>query len=61
MFQQMLRGRDHLYGHLSEQSLLNACAGSFRLLRQDALANGRILFLFEKLNPTKSTKDAIRS
>jgi SAM-dependent methyltransferase len=61
MFQEMMRGRDHLYGHLTEQSLLKACAGQFRLLRQDSLQNGRILYLFEKLNITTSIHDVNRS
>jgi len=48
MFQEMMRGRDDLYGLITEQDLLQACDGSFRLLRQRALDNGRTLFLFEK-------------
>lgn len=49
MFQSLMRGRDQLYGSLTESDLISACAGRFRVLRRDALANGRILYLFERL------------
>jgi SAM-dependent methyltransferase len=49
MFQSLMRGRDTLYGALSEADLLAACEGRFRALRRETLGNGRILFLFEKL------------
>jgi SAM-dependent methyltransferase len=52
MFQEWLRGRDHLYGHLSEDDLLQAFAPFFRGPQQDIdrcrLANGRVLLLFER-------------
>jgi len=48
MFQSLLRGRDDLYGSLSEADLIRACAGRFHLLDRLPLANGRILLLFEK-------------
>jgi SAM-dependent methyltransferase len=48
MFQSLLRGRDGLYGNLSENDLLQACEGRFRSLRRLALGNGRVLFLLEK-------------
>ncbi len=47
MFQSLMRGRDELYGHLSEADLLRACEGRFRVLRRQPLANGRVLFLME--------------
>ncbi len=48
MFQSLLRGRDALYGHLSEEELRAATAGLFREVERFALQNGRILYLFEK-------------
>jgi SAM-dependent methyltransferase len=48
MFQSLMRGRDSLYGSLSEADLLAACAGRFRVIDRYALDNGRILFLFER-------------
>lgn len=48
MYQSLMRGRDSLYGSLSEADLLSACEGRFRTLRRQPLDNGRILFLFEK-------------
>ena len=49
MFQSLLRGRDALYGSLSEDGLISTCANRFRLLDRQPLANGRILLLFEKI------------
>jgi hypothetical protein len=48
MFQSLMRGRDALYGSLTEEDLLTACQGRFHTLRRQALENGRILFLFAK-------------
>jgi len=48
MYQSLMRGRDALYGSLSEADLLTACEGRFRALRRQPLENGRILFLFAK-------------
>jgi hypothetical protein len=48
MFQSLLRGRDDLYGSLSEDDLHKACEGRFRSLRRVALGNGRVLILLEK-------------
>lgn len=48
MFVSLMRGRDSLYGTLSEDDLLAACTGLFRSVRRDVLANGRILHLFER-------------
>ncbi len=50
MFQSLMRGRDSLYGALSEQDLLSACTGRFHVLKREPLGNGRVLFLFQKLN-----------
>jgi SAM-dependent methyltransferase len=49
MFRQLLRGRAALYDHLSVDELLGAMSGYFRMERMRALANGRILYLFEKI------------
>jgi SAM-dependent methyltransferase len=49
MFQSLLRGRDSLYGALSEDALLAACAGLFRTVRRETLTNGRVLFLMERV------------
>jgi hypothetical protein len=43
-----MRGRDALYGSLTESDLLTACMGRFHTLRRQPLENGRILFLFAK-------------
>jgi SAM-dependent methyltransferase len=48
MFVSLMRGRDALYGSLSEADLLAACEGRFRTLRRQRLENGRVLFLFER-------------
>jgi SAM-dependent methyltransferase len=48
MYQSLMRGRDSLYGSLSEADLLAACAGRFHMMDRHALDNGRILFLFER-------------
>jgi 2-polyprenyl-3-methyl-5-hydroxy-6-metoxy-1,4-benzoquinol methylase len=49
MFISLMRGRDDLYGSLTEQDFLSACDGLFKTLQRHPLDNGRILFLFEKL------------
>jgi SAM-dependent methyltransferase len=48
MYQEWLRGRDDLYGHLSESDLLQALAPFFRLSRRQALHNQRVLLLLER-------------
>jgi SAM-dependent methyltransferase len=53
MFQSLLRGRDDLYGSLSEADLIRACAGRFHLLDRQPLTNGRILLHFEKIASNK--------
>jgi SAM-dependent methyltransferase len=53
MFQSLLRGRDALYGSLTEAGLLAACEGRFHLLDRQPLDNGRILLLFEKIASDK--------
>jgi SAM-dependent methyltransferase len=48
MFVSLMRGRDDLYGSLSEADLMAACEGRFRVVREERLGNGRVLFLFER-------------
>jgi hypothetical protein len=48
MYQSLMRGRDALYGSLSEANLLTACEGRFVVRDRHAIRNGRILFLLEK-------------
>jgi hypothetical protein len=48
MFQSLMRGRDELYGSLTEEDLLTAGKGLFHTLRRQPLENGRILILFAK-------------
>jgi SAM-dependent methyltransferase len=49
MFRELMRGREDLYGALTDADLLAACANLFHLVQQHTLDNGRILFLFEKM------------
>jgi SAM-dependent methyltransferase len=53
MYQSLMRGRDSLYGSLSESDLLAACCGRFSVVDRCALGNGRILFLFERSEDRK--------
>jgi SAM-dependent methyltransferase len=48
MYQEWLRGRDHLYGHLSERDLGEAFAPHFGVTGRKELGNGRVLLLFER-------------
>jgi hypothetical protein len=48
MFQDLMRGRESLYGSLAEDDLIGACEGFFEVVRRQALGNGRILILLEK-------------
>ncbi len=50
MFVSLMRGRDELYGSLSERDLIAACDGLFSMLRRDVLGNGRILYLLERIS-----------
>lgn len=51
MYQSLLRGRESLYGSLSEADLVAASSGQFDVRERQALDNGRILLLFEKIDP----------
>jgi SAM-dependent methyltransferase len=48
MYQEWLRGRDELYGSLSESDLLNAFSPFFRVLDRTELGNQRVVLLFER-------------
>jgi hypothetical protein len=48
MYQEWLRGRDHLYGYLSEDDLMQAFAPHFLAAGRKALGNGRVLLLLER-------------
>jgi SAM-dependent methyltransferase len=50
MFQEWLRGRDDLYGHLTEDDLTRAFAPHFAVADRVQLGNGRVLFLFDRLS-----------
>lgn len=49
MFVSLMRGRDALYGSLSERDLIAACEELFSIVRTETLANGRILYLLERI------------
>jgi FkbM family methyltransferase len=50
MFVSLMRGRDSLYGSLSERDLVAACNGLFSTLREERLGNGRMLYLLERIS-----------
>ncbi len=49
MFQEWLRGRDDLYGHLTEDDLTQAFAPHFAVVDRTLLSNGRVLLLFDRI------------
>lgn len=50
MFQEWLRGRDDLYGHLTESDLTHAFAPHFCVVERAQLGNGRVLLLFDRIS-----------
>jgi SAM-dependent methyltransferase len=48
MYQEWLRGREDLYGNLSEEDLRHAFAPFFHILERKVLGNQRVLLLFER-------------
>lgn len=54
MYQEWLRGRDHLYGHLCEADLTSAFAPYFSVSSRKALGNGRVLLLMERVGKPTS-------
>lgn len=55
MFQELMRGREALYGSLHEDNFLAACNGLFTVLRRHTLGNGRLLLLLEKDPPADAS------
>jgi hypothetical protein len=55
MFQEWMRGRDDLYGHLSEDDLIRAFAPWFRVVDRATLDNQRTLLLIERTDASGST------
>lgn len=49
MFVSLMRGRDELYGSLSENDLMNACQGLFNIDKRQVLGNGRVLLLLNRM------------
>jgi SAM-dependent methyltransferase len=49
MFQEWLRGRDDLYGHLTEDDLTRAFAPYFAVVERAQLGNRRVLLLFDRI------------
>lgn len=47
-FQELLRGRDALYAHLTEETFLDAFGHDFARVLREPLRNGRALFLLER-------------
>jgi len=50
MYQEWLRGRDHLYGNLTENDLARDFAAFFSIADRCELGNGRVLLLFERIS-----------
>ncbi len=49
-FVDLVRGRDDLYGHLSEEDFLAAMRPFFSIAMSEKLANGRTLYLFQVIS-----------
>lgn len=47
-FIEVLRGREAIYGHITEAAFRQAFAPHFQILRESTLSNGRILFHMQK-------------
>ena len=58
MYQEWLRGRDELYGSLSESDLLNAFSPFFRVLDRTELGNRRVVLLLERKDSEASPGEA---
>jgi SAM-dependent methyltransferase len=48
MYQEWLRGRDELYGHLTEDDLMRAFSPFFAVANRLELSNGRVLLLLKR-------------
>jgi SAM-dependent methyltransferase len=55
MFQEWLRGRDDLYGNLTENDLQQAFAPFFTVTDRSELGNGRVLLLFATISSEERT------
>lgn len=58
MYQEWLRGRDDLYGSLSEDGLIEAFAPFFHVADRAVLGNGRVILLFELHSSDQSLREA---
>jgi len=58
MYQEWLRGRDDLYGHLSETDLRQAFSPYFTVSDRNELGNGRVLFFLERIPGSGKTLHA---
>jgi len=58
MYGEWLRGRDDLYGHLSETDLRRAFSPYFTVSDRNELGNGRVLFLLERIPGSGKTLHA---
>ena len=58
MFQEWLRGRDELYGQLTESDLNRAFAPYFHGVERSQLENGRVLLLYERHNRAEAAAEA---
>jgi 2-polyprenyl-3-methyl-5-hydroxy-6-metoxy-1,4-benzoquinol methylase len=61
MYQEWLRGRDDLYGDLSEEDLKQAFAPFFHVAERTELGNRRVLFLFERNHAGSANEGTIPS
>jgi len=61
MFQEWLRGRDDLYGHLSEAELMHAFAPWFHIVDRAMLSNQRTLLLLERIDTNSYAPSAFVS
>jgi SAM-dependent methyltransferase len=59
MFQEWLRGRDEIYGHLTEADLTQAFAPFFAVSDRTVLGNGRILLLFGRKPEALTQREAV--
>jgi SAM-dependent methyltransferase len=60
MFQEWLRGRDDLYGHLTESDLTHAFAPHFSVIERAQLGNGRVLLLLDRTSDRISERTSDR-
>lgn len=58
MFQEWLRGREALYGSLTEDDLIRAFSPHFHVSDRTVLGNGRVVLLFESNRPAHAGSSA---